>query len=140
VSDAVPDAVSHCIRVHQSASLDDQKPVQATPEANRKPLENKQPGAVLHRVASVCFELPGLDSNQDKENQNPHTPRRKPKPHKAVTPGAVLGCSAGCSSQRSEGGILDADLAVLIAAWPTLPEHVRATIRTLVESQRRTDR
>jgi len=31
-----------------------------------------------------------------------------------------------------EGGIPDADLAALVAAWPTLPEHVRATIRTLI--------
>jgi len=85
--------------------------------------------------AGACWtssKLPGLDSNQDKENQNPHTPRRKPKPHKTVTPGAVLGCSAGCSGQRSEGGIPDADLAALVAAWPKLPEPIRAAIRALV--------
>jgi hypothetical protein len=44
----------------------------------------------------------------------------------------VVGCSAGCSGQQTEGGILDADLATLVAAWPHLPEHIRAAIRTLV--------
>jgi hypothetical protein len=92
----------------------------------------KEPDAVLHQVASVCFELPGLDSNQDKESQNPHMPRRKPKPHKTVTPSADSGCSAGCSDQRSEGGIPDADLAALVAAWPTLPDPIKAAIRALV--------
>jgi len=102
------------------------------PQANAEPLENKQPGVVWHRVASVCFELPGLDSNQDKENQNPHTPRRKTKPHKAVMPDAVLGCSIGCSDQKNEGGIADPDLAALIAAWLTLPDLIRVPIRALV--------
>jgi hypothetical protein len=59
-------------------------------------------------------------------------PRRKPKPRKAVTPSAGSGCSAGCSGQRSEGGILDADLAALVAAWPTLSDPIRAAIRALV--------
>ena len=65
-------------------------------------------------------------------SQNPHMPRRKPKPHKAVTPSADSGCSAGCSDQRSEGDIPDADLAALVAAWPTLPDPIKAAIRTLV--------
>jgi len=99
---------------------------------NGERLKNKQPGAVWHRVASLGFELPGLDSNQDKENQNPHTPRRKTKPHKAVAPSADSGCSAGCSDERREAGTPDADLAALIAAWPTLPDPIRAAIRTLV--------
>ncbi len=30
--------------------------------------------------------------------------------------------------------ITDPALRMLVAAWPTLPEHVRATIRMLVES------
>jgi hypothetical protein len=35
---------------------------------------------------------------------------------------------------RSEGGIPDADLAALVAAWPTLPVHIRAAIRALLAS------
>ena len=33
---------------------------------------------------------------------------------------------------KSEGGIPDADLAALVAPWPTLPDHIRAAIRALV--------
>jgi hypothetical protein len=35
-------------------------------------------------------------------------------------------------SRESEGGIPDADLAALVAAWPALPDHIRAAIRALV--------
>jgi integrase len=70
VSDAVPDAVTYCTGLHSSAlsftSNDDGKASDESPQV----LEMKEPDAVLHQVASVCFELPGLDSNQDKESQN----------------------------------------------------------------------
>jgi hypothetical protein len=90
----------------------------------------------MHCLAS---KLPGQDSNLDKENQNLHTPRRKPIKHKTVTPGAVLGCSARCSDQRGEGGITDADLAAIIAAWPMLPDHIRAAVRALAQAADPTD-
>jgi hypothetical protein len=51
-----------------------------------------------------------------------------------VTPDAVLGCSAGCSDARSEGGVTDTDLAAIIAAWPTLPDHIRAAILALAQA------
>jgi len=76
--------------------------------------------------------LPGLDSNQDKQNQNPMTPRRKGKSQSGLSSPSPAGCSAGCSDRQGEGGILDADLAALVAAWPTLPDHIRAAIRALV--------
>ena len=62
-------------------------------------------------------------------------PRRKPIPHKAVTANADSGRTTGRTrpeSERSEGGIADADLAALVAAWPTLPDPIRAAIRALV--------
>ena len=49
-----------------------------------------------------------------------------------LTTNAATGCSTGCSDQQSEGGVPDADLAALITAWPTLPDHIRAAIRALV--------
>jgi len=134
VPDAVPDAVTYCIRVHQSASSCNNQSVETTGPVNPQPLETQQPGTISHQVASVYSKLPGQDSNLDKENQNLHTPRRKPKPHKTVTPGAVLGCSAGCSDVRDEGGITDADLAVVIAAWPKLPASIKAAIRAMVQA------
>ncbi len=36
----------------------------------REEVKNQQPDAILRQVAAVGIELPGLDSNQDKENQN----------------------------------------------------------------------
>ena len=54
------------------------------------------------------------------------------KQKQQLTSSAAVGCSAGCSDQQNEGGILDADLAALVAAWPTLPDHIRAAIRALV--------
>jgi hypothetical protein len=44
------------------------------------------------------------------------------------------GRTAGRTSQQSEGDIHDAELAALVAAWPHLPEHIRAAIRALVVS------
>jgi hypothetical protein len=41
--------------------------------------------------------------------------------------GVLLGVPAIC----------DRDLALLIASWPQLPEHVRSTISTLVKALRR---
>jgi integrase len=59
VSDVVPDAVTYCTGLHSSAlsftSNDDGKASDESPQV----LEMKQPDAVLHQVASVCFELPG---------------------------------------------------------------------------------
>ena len=91
----------------------------------------------LGKKADARFEaegrkLPGLDSNQDKENQNPTNPRRKSRKNKQIAMSSRAGCSTGCSDQQSEGGVPDADLAALITAWPTLPDHIRAAIRALV--------
>ena len=58
--------------------------------------------------------------------------RRAGTQHKQITTTSAGGCSAGCSDQQSEGGIPDAELAALVAAWPTLPDHIRAAIRALV--------
>ena len=114
------------------ASADNSQTIKPVSDELSQVLELRQPDASRCQAAAAVVELPGLDSNQDKESQNPHMQRRKPKPHKAVTPSADSGCSAGCSDQRSEGGIPDADLAALVAAWPTLPDPIKAAIRALV--------
>jgi hypothetical protein len=49
---------------------------------------------------------------------------------------ATDGRSAGRSDERGEGGIPDADLAALVAAWPTLPGPIKAAIRALVDASR----
>jgi hypothetical protein len=52
--------------------------------------------------------------------------------HKSMA--APDGRSAGRSDERSEGGIPDADLAALVAAWPTLPGPIKAGILALVRA------
>ena len=52
------------------------------------------------------------------------------------SPSAPAGCTAGCTSEQSEGGIPDAELAALVAAWPTLPVPIRAAIRALIGAAR----
>ena len=44
------------------------------------------------------------------------------------------GRSAGRSDKASEGGVADAELAALVAAWPTLSEPIKAAIRALIGS------
>jgi hypothetical protein len=41
-------------------------------------------------------------------------------------------CSARCSDVTTEGGVLDADLAALVAAWPSLPEPIKAAIKAMI--------
>ncbi|MCE9566702.1 MAG: hypothetical protein K8U57_32255 [Planctomycetes bacterium] len=53
--------------------------------------------------------------------------------NKATPPIHATGRSAGRSDQ-SEGGISDADLAAIVAVWPTLPEPIKAAIRALVST------
>jgi hypothetical protein len=52
--------------------------------------------------------------------------------NKAIPHNPADGRSAGRSGQQDEGGISDPDLATLVAAWPTLPAHIRAAVRALV--------
>jgi hypothetical protein len=74
---------------------------------------------------------PGQDSNLDKESQNVFTPGHKSLPAN--------------SSRQNEGSLsvllahstpTDPDLARIIDAWPTLPDHIRAAIMALVASSR----
>jgi hypothetical protein len=81
------------------------------------------------------IELPGLDSNQDKENQNPTNPRRKRNSSSGLDDIPPSRRSAGRSDTRPEQGEGDdPELAALVAEWPTLPEPIRAAIRALVGS------
>ncbi len=55
---------------------------------------------------------------------------------KPLTANPPSGCTAGCTGEQSEGGIADADLAALVAVWPTLSEPIKAAIRALVGASR----
>jgi len=34
--------------------------------------------------------------------------------------------------RATEGGPVDPELAALVAAWPTLPDHIRAAVRAML--------
>jgi hypothetical protein len=84
------------------------------------------------RIAAF-LQLPGQDLNLDKENQNPPAPRRNFKSHQQIVAADAAGRTAG-RTEEGEEGILDADLAALLAAWPILPEPIKAAIRALIHS------
>ena len=67
---------------------------------------------------------------------SPPSPDRNPDTAKQLTTIAVGGRSAGRSGEQSEGEIPDAELAALVAAWPALPEPIKAAIRALVGAAR----
>jgi len=89
---------------------------------------------VRSTVVIVGKELPGKDSNLDKEYQKLNTPKRKHKPENILRITPTAGCSTGCSNEQSEGGISDPELAALVAAWPTLSAPIRAAVRALLAS------
>jgi hypothetical protein len=105
----------------------------------RIPPKTHQPDAGQRQVASGDRSEDDGTRTRNHRIDSPVKPRCKPNPHKAVTPSADSGCSAGCSDQRSEGDIPDADLAALVAAWPTLPDPIKAAIRALVGTATGTD-
>jgi hypothetical protein len=53
-----------------------------------------------------------------------------------VTSNRESGRSAGRSDEQGEGGIADADLARLVAAWPTLAEPIRRAMLALIGATR----
>jgi hypothetical protein len=79
-------------------------------------------------------KLPGQDSNLNKQNQNPNTPDRKAYSENTLRDAPPVGRSAGRSEQQSEGGTADAELAALVAAWPTLPDPIKRAVLALVGS------
>jgi hypothetical protein len=75
-----------------------------------------------------------MDSNHDKEYQKPNAPQRKANATSTLQFIPPSGCSAGCSDVQTEEGTPDAELSALLAAWPTLPEPIKAAIRALLGS------
>jgi hypothetical protein len=80
----------------------------------------------------LASQLPGQDSNLDKESQNLNDAKRNSKRIKPLAKSNDDGRTAGRTGRTSEGGVLDADIAALVAAWPLLPEPIKAVIRTVI--------
>jgi hypothetical protein len=73
-------------------------------------------------------QLPGLDSNQDKENQNAFEIRLKSKGDKATRHFSSAVCTPVCTKPS------DPELARVVEVWPSLPAPIRAAVLALVSS------
>ena len=78
-------------------------------------------------------ELPGLDSNQDKENQKTKESERISKP---VNTSGETEPRRLCASTTKVQSAVDPDLARVVEAWPELPEVIRRAVLALVDSVR----
>ena len=95
-------------------------------------LEVKQTGAVLRRSASSCTSEGAGDRTQDPQIKSQSVPIHNVLQDSTLQQSTPIGRSAGRSEGTNEGGNDDPDLSRLIAAWPTLPEPIKAAIRALL--------
>jgi hypothetical protein len=66
---------------------------------------------------------------------SPIIARSNPQQHKQFAKPVDDGRTAGRTHVPGEGAVADAELAALVTAWPTLPDHIRAAIRALVGAE-----
>jgi hypothetical protein len=62
--------------------------------------------------------------------------------HPPLTPSRTpISTSGGAKSDARDAPnpIQDPDLAALVKAWPGLPGHIKAAVRTLIQAQRKGD-
>ena len=130
----VPGAVPADIGPHRTALMYTLGIADGTSEDMSQTLETQGAGAIQHRPASVRSELPGKDSNLDKESQNPTVPFRNCNSGHGLNETPPSRRTARRTSDTSEGGNSDAGLAAVMAAWPTLPDHIRAAVRALIDT------
>jgi hypothetical protein len=103
--------------------------------ANPSALVPRPPGNPKHlegTFATANEKLPGLDSNQDKETQNPPAPPHNSFRDKLFTTPSANRRTAGRTSEGEGALPADPELTALVAAWPSIPPHIKAAIRTLV--------
>jgi hypothetical protein len=87
---------------------------------------------VRRQVNHGFFKLPRLDSNQDKESQKVFLPQHK------LHVGRTLGNDAvPFVAGLRENPDTTTDLQRLLAAWPTLPEVLRAGILAMIDAARK---
>ena len=90
-------------------------------------------GTGPHRSTQVCTSKNDATRTRNQRIDSPPVSIAKPKHNKAFSAADEDGRSAGRSEPHQEG-TADPDLAALVAAWPTLPHHIKAAIRALVGS------
>jgi hypothetical protein len=135
VPGVVPGVVTGGAGLHQSALLYTFGIFGRTSDDSTQPLESQGAGASLHRPASNCTIGTAGIRTQNQGIMSQPSLICNPISEQQVTNSEAAGRSAGRSDMRDEqgeGGTPDADLAALVAAWPTLPERIKAAIRALI--------
>ncbi len=99
-----------------------------------EPLEMTGAGASQHRPASIRMNEGDGGRTRNLRSDSPPSLLVNPRESKHFPSSTPSGCTAGCTKEQSEGGLPDADLAALVAVWPTLPEPIKAAIRALLGS------
>ena len=80
-------------------------------------------------------QLPRLDSNQDKESQKVFPSHHKSHSKKAFGNDAIP-FDAGLRENLNPI-VLDAEMRLVLDAWPTLPEPLRAGILAMISAARK---
>ena len=96
-------------------------------EGSGKPLVLAQINKACQRLASLV--LNGADGTRTRNHRIDSPPHLRVKQ-------TLTNSSAQKGAQLPEGQECDADFASLSAAWPSLPDHIKAAILTLVKSAR----
>ncbi len=80
-------------------------------------------------------KLPGLDSNQDKENQKVFSSQPKARSAKGFD-NTKISFDAGLRVKQDLPSV-SPELQLLIDAWPSLPNALKAGILAMVEAARK---
>jgi hypothetical protein len=108
--------------------IDAQIPARTTSDTSRKPGGERKREANCESLRLIGTKLPGQDSNLDKENQNSIEQEGK------VLPANTYGNRAEGAAPGVAQNASDPNLALVVEAWPDLPEAIRRAVLALVSS------
>src|SRR4051794_29155982 len=89
-------------------------------------IDSELEGATWSIPCGPSFELPGQDSNLDKESQNLLLSGPNPLPANAPR--------APPAAPRPRLDQTDPDLARILDTWPALPPHIKAAVLALIQT------
>lgn len=128
----VPGVVTGRAEPHSSASSGTLRIVGGYLGEGSQDQESQGFSVDLHSSASKCNNEDDGTRTRNLRRDRPTATDCKPLSDKQLTTSEPSICSAGRSGEQNEGGIVDSELAALVAAWPTLPEPIRVAIKVMV--------